>query len=188
MPTVSAIRPEIPAQLLVQQLNAAGLGAECSARCDGYELTISGVGAGKSCLSLTGERQACWHYEPLTGSSTPAAVLIAIIGNLLAVPHGSQATLDPDAYRAFPLKGQVGRVLQDQGLTVTLRVTHDWETFEATTDIDVTNPSRPWLGMVTMADNADLDWNLDWGAAFNGNSADLIAIIAPVLRSTHLQL
>ncbi len=187
MTAVSAIRPDIPVQLLIQQLNAAGLGAECSPRSDGYELIISNVATGKSCLSLTGTRQACWHYEPLAGSAIHSAALTAIVGHLLAAPYSAQAVPDPNAYRAFPLKGQVGRMLENHCLTVTLRVTEDWETFEATTDIDVTNPARPWLGTVTMADNADLDWHLDWRAAFGENPAALIDIVAPVLCSTHIQ-
>ncbi|HEX4254625.1 MAG TPA: hypothetical protein VH089_06030 [Streptosporangiaceae bacterium] len=45
---------------------------------------------------------------------------------------------------ALPLKGQAGRALQDQGLAVTLRVSEDLESFEATTDIDITSPLRAY--------------------------------------------
>jgi len=177
---------EVPVELLIQQLTTAHFGVECSPRRDGYELIISGVAAGKSCLSLNGRTQACWHYEPLTGLSTRSADLVEIITHLLGVSY-NQASSDSAAYRAFPLKGQVGRMLENYGLTVTLRVVEDWESFEATTNIDVTNPARPWLGTVTMADNADLDWNLDWRAAFHGNPAALIDALAPILRSIRTQ-
>ncbi|MGA2827826.1 MAG: hypothetical protein ABSF03_17135, partial [Streptosporangiaceae bacterium] len=87
------------------------------------------------------------------------------------------------AYRAFPLKGAVGRCLQDRGLTVALRVCEDWESFEATTDIGVTSPGRPWLGTVHLADNGHLDWECDYRAAFHGNPAHLADVIVPILRT-----
>jgi hypothetical protein len=82
----------------------------------------------------------------------------------------------------MPLKGQVGRTLQDQGLTVTLRTSEDLESFEATTDIDITSPARPQLGTITVSDDAALDWHLNWRAAFHGNPAALIDTITPILR------
>jgi len=88
----------------------------------------------------------------------------------------------PGGLPSSALKGQVGRTRPDQGLTVTLRVSEDLESFEATTDIDVTSPVRPWLGTVTLSDDAALDWRLDARAAFRGNPAVLIDVITPVLR------
>jgi hypothetical protein len=181
MSAALTIEPEIPVQLLIQQLNTAGLGTECSSRCDGYELIISGVATGKSCLSLTGIRQACWHYEPLAGSSTHPAALTAIIGHLLAAPYSTRAVRDQTAYRAFPLKGKVGRMLENLGLTVALRVTEDWESFEATTDIDVTSPARPSRGTVRLSDDAAVDWRCNWRTAFQSPAA-LIDTITPILR------
>jgi hypothetical protein len=135
--------------------------------------------SGKSFLTLDTSGQARWYYEPATGPCTSPVALAAIITYLLGAPHGpaSQA-----AYRALPLKGQVGRLLQDQGLTVVLRVSEDLESFEATTDIDVTSPAHPWLGTVRLSDDAALDWCCDWRAAFHGNPAALIDVITPVLR------
>jgi hypothetical protein len=72
--------------------------------------------------------------------------------------------------------------LQDRGLTVVLRVSEDLESFEATTDIEVTSPARPQRGTVTLSDDAALDWCCDWRAAFPGNPAALIDTITPVLR------
>ncbi len=79
------------------------------------------------------------------------------------------------------MKGAVGRYVQDQGLTVTLRVSEDLESFEATTEIEVTSPARPWLGTVQLADNGHLDWECDYSAAFRGDTAALADIIAPIL-------
>jgi hypothetical protein len=72
--------------------------------------------------------------------------------------------------------------LQDRGLTVVLRVSEDLESFEATTDINITNPGRPWLGTITLADDAALDWHLDLRAAFGGSATALIDVITPILR------
>ena len=119
------------------------------------------------------------YYEPAAGPGASPAALAAIIAYLLGAP---QDPVSLTAYRALPLKGQVGRTLQDQGLTVVLRVSEDWDSFEATTDIDITSPARPWLGTITLSDDAALDWHCDLQAAFHGNPAALIDTITPVLR------
>jgi hypothetical protein len=63
-----------------------------------------------------------------------------------------------------------------------LRVSEDWESFEATTDIDITSPARPWLGTITMSDDAALDWHCNWQAAFGENLTAFIDLLIPVLR------
>ena len=59
----------------------------------------------------------------------------------------------------------------------------DWESFEATTDIEVTSPARPWLGTVQLADNGHLDWQCDYRAAFHGDPGQLADVIIPILRT-----
>jgi hypothetical protein len=166
------------ARVLARQLAAAGLTVEVSHRPGTCELTIAGAVTGKSLVALdTGE--ARWYYEPAAGPATSPATLAAIITHLLGEPLPPPI---PAAYRALPVKGQVGRLLHDRGLTVVLRVSEDWESFEATTDIDITSPTRPWLGTVRLSDDAALDWHCDWRAAFGGNPAAFIGLIIPVLR------
>jgi hypothetical protein len=62
-----------------------------------------------------------------------------------------------------------------------LRVSEDLDSFEATTDIDVTSPARPWLGIIRLSDDAALDWHCDWQTAFQRNPAAFIAMITPIL-------
>jgi hypothetical protein len=165
--------------VLSRRLAAAGMGVEVSRRRGTCELTILGAASGKSFVSLDAGGQARWYYEPAAGPGTSPATLVAIISYLLSAP---QAAVIPEACRALPLKGQVGRSLQDWGLAVALRVSEDLESFEATTDIDVTSPARPWLGTVTVSDDAALDWRCDLRAAFQGNPAGLIEAVTPILR------
>jgi hypothetical protein len=169
----------MPAQALARRLAAAGMSVEVSSHRGTCQLTIAGVTGGKSFVALETSGQARWYYEPATGPSTHPGTFTAIITYLLGAPRD---TGNLAAYHALPLKGQVGRSLQDQGLTVALRVSEDLESFEATTDIDITSPTRPWLGTITLSDDAALDWHLDWHAAFPGNPAALIETITPVLR------
>jgi hypothetical protein len=173
------VSPDIPAGLLARRLAAAGMGVQVSRDRDTCQLAIVGAAAGKSFVALDSSGQARWYYEPANGPSTSPAALTGIIAYLLEAPPG---TTSPAPYRALPLKGQVGRSLQDRGLAVTLRVSEDWESFEATTDIEVTSPARPHLGTVTLSDDAALDWHLDWQAAFPRNPAALIGVIIPILR------
>jgi hypothetical protein len=167
------------ARALARQLAAAGLKVEVSHRRDTCDLTIAGAATGKSLLALDTGGQARWYYEPATGPATSPATLAAIITHLLGEPPPLSIQA---AYRALPVKGQVGRSLQDRGLTVVLRVSEDWESFEATTDIDITSPARPWLGTVRLSDDAALDWHCNWQAAFEGDPAALIGLIIPILR------
>ena len=155
----------IPA--LARRLAAAGLGVEVSRRRDTCELTIAGAASAASrFLALdtggpgplvlrTSHRARNQPGRPARDHHLPAR----------RRPHDPAS---PAAYRALPVKGQVGRSLQDQGLTVVLRVSEDWESFEATTDIDITSPARPWLGTVRLSDDAALDWHCNWRAAFRG--------------------
>jgi hypothetical protein len=170
------------AGLLARRLAAAGLGVQVSDRAGTCELAIVGVARGKALVALEPSGQARWYYEPAGPAASPAT-LTAIIAYLLNAP--SPASLA--AYRALPLKGQVGRALQDQGLTVTLRVSEDLESFEATTDIEVTSPAHPHLGTVRLSDDAAVDWCLDGRAAFPGNPAALIDVITPILRASHTE-
>jgi hypothetical protein len=170
---------DAPVPALARQLAAAGLGVEVSRHGDTCELTIAGAATGKSLLALDTGGQARWYNEPATGPATSPATLAAIITHLLDEPPPPPI---PAAYRALPVKGQVGRLLQDQGLTVMLRVSEDWESFEATTDIDITSPTRPHLGTVRLSDDAALDWQCNWRAAFGGNPAALVGLLIPVLR------
>jgi hypothetical protein len=170
---------DAPAHALARRLAAAGLGVQVSRRRDTCELAIVGAAAGKSFVALDSGGQARWYYEPAAGPLTSPATLTAIIAYLLDTPPGPAI---PAAYRGLPLKGQVGRSLQDRGLAVGLRVSEDLDSFEATTDIDITNPARPWLGTVTLSDDAALDWHCDLHAAFRGNPATLIDVITPILR------
>jgi hypothetical protein len=156
--------PAIPTKLLARRLAAAGMGVQISGNRDTCQLAIVGAATGKSFVSL----------------NTSPAVLIGIIAYLLEAPPGTASLA---AYRALPLKGQVGRFLQDRGLAVTLRVSEDWESFEATTDIDITSPARPWLGTVTVSDDAALDWCCNTQTAFAGDAAAFIDVITPVLRA-----
>ena len=77
----------------------------------------------------------------------------------------------------------MGRCLQDRGLTVTLQVDEDLESFEATTDIEVTSPAQPWLGTVRLSDDGHLEWDCDYRAAFHGDIGTMIDLIAPILRA-----
>ncbi|HEY0718974.1 MAG TPA: hypothetical protein VGD68_15260 [Streptosporangiaceae bacterium] len=170
----------VAAQVLARKLAAAGMSVQVSRHRDVSELTIVGVAGGKSLLALDAGGLARWYYEPAGGPRTSPATVTMIIAYLLGAPCGT-ASLAP--YRALPLKGQVGRCLQDRGLSVTLRVGEDWDSFEATTDIELTSPARPGLGTVRLSDDAALDWRCDLRAAFGGNPAAFIDVITPILRS-----
>ena len=137
-------------------------GSACTAPAGGTgdELILLNVTAARSCLTVTDGGRAQWHYEPASGPAIDPATLTAINVHILGAPHTADITRGLAAYRAFPLKGAVGRCLQDRGLTVTLRICEDLESFEATTEIEITSPARPWLGAIRLADNGYLDWDM----------------------------
>ena len=173
-----------PAPILTRRLAAAGFGVHGTRWRDRHELILLNVIAARSCLTLTDGGRAQWHYEPLAGPGTDAATLTAIIVHILGAPHTADTTPGVAAYRAFPLKGAVGRCLRDRGLTVALRISEDLESFEATTAIEITRPARPWLGTVQLADDGHLDWECDYRAAFHGDVAALADAITSVLHAS----
>ena len=175
--------PTEPAPAITRRLTAAGLTVHSTQQHDRHQLIILDITPARCCLTLTGDGYSQWHYEPAAGAATSAASLTAIITHILKAPHAAGTTPDTDPYRAFPLKGIVGRCLQDRGLTVTLQVSEDLESFEATTDIEATSPARPWLGTVRLSDNGHIEWDCDYRTAFHGNPSALIDVIAPVIRA-----
>ena len=174
--------PTDPAQLLARRLAASGLAVHSTSRQDRCQILVLDLADARCCLTLTGDASAQWHYEPSTGPGTDAATVIAIITHILGAPRAADTISGTDAYQAFPLKGKVGRCLQDRGLTVILDVSEDLESFEVTAEIEVTSPAHPWLGAVRLADDATLEWDCDWRAAFHDDPARLIDILAPILR------
>lgn len=107
----AAVPDGSPVRVLARQLAAAGLGVEVSRHRDTCQLTILGAASGKSFVALDTSGQARWYYEPAAGPSAGPAALAAIIAHLLGA---SCSTGSLAAYRALPLKGQVGRSLQDR--------------------------------------------------------------------------
>ena len=172
-----------PAQVITRRLAAAGLAVHATRQQDQHELVILNIPGALSCLTLTGTGCAQWHYEPATGPATSAVTLTEIIEHILGAPRAAGRAPGPDAYRAFPLKGTVGRCLQDRGLTVTLQVSEDLESFEATTDIEVTSPAQPRLGTVRLSDDGHLEWDCDYRTAFHDDPGALIDTVAPILRA-----
>ena len=172
-----------PAQVISRRLAASGLGVHPSHWRDQCQLVILNLPGARSCLTFTGTGWAQWHYEPPTGTAASAATLTGIITHILGAPHAADHTPGVDAYGAFPLKGAAGRYLQDRGLTVALHVSEDLESFEATTDIEVTSPARPWVGLVRLSDNGHIEWDCDYRTAFHGNVGALVDVIAPILRA-----
>ena len=171
------------AQVIARRLTAAGLAVHSTQQHDRHQLIILDITPARCCLTLTGDGHSQWHYEPAAGAATSTATLTGIITHILRAPHAAGTTPGADASRAFPLKGIVGRCLQDRGLTVVLKVCEDLESFEATTDIEVTSPARPWLGTVRLSDNGHIEWECDYRAAFHGDPGALIDVIAPVIRA-----
>ena len=65
-----------------------------------------------------------------------------------------------------------------------MRICEDLESFEATSEIEITSPARPWLGAIRLADNGYLDWACDYRAAFHGDPGQLADVIAPILHAS----
>ncbi len=172
-----------PVQVLTRRLAAAGFGVHATRHGDRHELDIVNLTAARAGFTLTGDGRARWGYEPDAGRGIGAAMLTAIIVHILGAPRTADAAPGVDAYRAYPVKGAVGRCLQDRGLTVTLLVCEDWESFEATTEIEITSPAKPWLGAVRLADDGYLDWECDYRAAFHGDPGPMADVISPILRA-----
>ena len=171
-----------PAQVLTRRLAAAGFGVHSTRWRDRQELIILNVTDARSCLTLTGSGWARWHYEPHRPRHRGGHPRRDHRPHPRRTSHRRRHPR-ADTYQAFPLKGKVGRCLQDRGLTVTLHVYEDWESFEATTDIEVTSPARPWLGTIQLADTGHLDWQCDYRAAFHGDPGQLADVIIPILRT-----
>ena len=146
-----------PAQVITPRLAAAGLAVHATRQQDQHELVILNIPDALSCLTLTGTGCAQWHYEPATGPATDAATLTAIIEHILGAPQVADTAPDADAYRSFPLKGTVGRCLQDRGLTVTCTCARTWN--HSRPPPTSRSPARPARGSASCGSAMTAIWN-----------------------------
>jgi hypothetical protein len=171
------------AQLITDQLTAHGFGVQARHWGDVTNLTIVGVQQARSCLTVAGDGDLRWDYQPQPGPHTSPATLAAITLHILGAAPAGHRPLDDGTYRAFPVKGAAGRLLQDHGLKVSLLTCEDTESFDVVAEIAVTNPHQPGRGRVRINDNADLAWGCPAGQAFDaGDAGAIVALIAPILR------
>jgi hypothetical protein len=138
--TIAAAHDDVPDPLLARRLAAAGLRVQCSRGRDTCKLTILGVTGGKSCLAVRASGDAHWYYEPAAGSSASPATLTAIIAYL---PGRTPRHHPPGGLSRFPPQRTGRAVPAGSGLTVTLHVSEDLESFEATTEIESPAPPTP---------------------------------------------
>ena len=169
------------AALLTSRLTEAGL--TCRTHDDGYghglHVTVLNAAHARSLLTAGHNGIIRWHYEPCTGPVTEPAAITHLVSHLLGAPASQPPS---DNYRTFLLKGAAGRQLQDLGLTVTLLVDQDLESFDVTAHIHITNPARPERGTVRVSDLADIEWDYpyrDTPATCAGILADTLI---PILR------
>ena len=169
------------ATLLTARLTRAGLASTTHDDGYGHGLHVIVFNAAYArCLLTAGHNGIIrWHYAPCTGPVSEPAAITHLVSHLLGVP----ASRPPgDNYRTFLLKGAAGRQLQDLGLSVTLVVDEDLESFDVTARIQITNSPRPERGTVRVSDLADIEWDYSYRDA-PATSAGIVAdTIIPILR------
>ncbi len=174
------------AKLVMDTLATEGFGTQTREWDELWDLTITGARRARSCLAIVEGGYLRWHYEPDSGPRTsPAAIarlVLRLLGTAGAGTGPGDRPLDDDTYRAFLLKGAVGRLLQDQGLKVELLSYEDLESFDVVAEIQVSDPHRPGRGRVRVTDQGFLEWECNAGEAFGSDAGAVVAVIAPVLR------
>lgn len=170
------------AKLVVDTLAVEGFGTQTREWEELWDLTITGVRRARSCLTVADNGYLRWHYEPESGPETSPAGIAGLVLRLLGTSATGDRPPDDGTYRAFPLKGAAGRLLQDQGLKVELLSYDDLESFDVVAEIQVSDPARAGRGRVRVTDQGFLEWECHAGAAFGTDAGAVVAVIAPVLR------
>lgn len=168
---------------VADEFTACGYSVRCPALHGSAFMQIANARAALCDLTITADGTVMWEYRTFDGSHVAPAQIAALALDLL----------DPDRHRARPtpapqrsdisLKGAVGQVLTQSGMTVTLWLLDlDRDSFDAYAEIQVINPAQPARGAVYISDDGDLRWRCLTGRNRCGITlSDLAATIATAL-------
>jgi hypothetical protein len=167
---------------MAERLTKRGLTVCTKTEEDGQLLKVTGAGTAACDLTIADGHYFACDYAPRASPTTSPAGVARTVARMLATDYTSPQRY-AHLHQGVALAGAVGRDMKARGMTVTLSVGKDDETFTVFADIVITNPAHPERGKVLLDDSCWLYWEC-YGDEVPGGPADLADTVADVLAAS----
>jgi hypothetical protein len=177
--------PGDPLSAMAEMLTRHGLTVRTTG-CDGSRL-LKVTGTGRAACDVIVAEDCYFTCEYAAGRDrrTSAANTARIVARMLGADYTSSQRYR-HLHRGVTQAGAVGREMKARGMTVTMSVLGDAETYSVFADIVITNPAKPERGKVHIENSGWVYWEC-YGDEIADGPADLADTVADVLtNSTHV--
>jgi hypothetical protein len=166
---------------MAERLTKRGLTVRTKADEDSQLLKVTGAGTAACDLVITDGQYFACDYIPRPSPTTSPAGVARTVARMLATDYTSPQRY-AHLHQGVALAGAVGRDMKARGMSVTLSIGKDDETFTVFAAIVITNPTHPERGTVLLDDSGWLYWEC-YGDEVPGGPADLADTVADVLTA-----
>jgi hypothetical protein len=166
---------------MAERLTKRGLTVRTKAYDDSQLLKVADAGTAACEVTVADDHYFACDYTPRPNPTTSPARVARTVARMLSTDYTSPQRY-AHLHHGVTLAGAVGRDLKARGMTVTLSITQDDETFTVFAGITITNPAHPERGTVLLEDSGWLYWECH-GDDIPGGLADLADTVADVLTA-----
>lgn len=185
-PSAQAIFQEMPEEsmrVIAEGLTKHGLTVSTTGCEDSRRLKVTGTGGAACDVIVDEDYYFTCEYTPGRNRQTSPADTARVVARMLGTDYTSPQQY-AHLHQGIPSPGAVGREMKARGMTVTLDVMPDEETYSAFVAIVITNPACPERGTVHLEKNW-VCWECN-GAEITGGPAELAGTVADVLGQSSM--
>ena len=168
-----------PVRAMTERLTERGLTVRTTACEDSRLLKVTRARKAACDVIVANDQYFTCEYTAKRNRRTNPADLARIVARMLGTDYTSPQQ-HAHLHRGVTLAGAVGRDLKARGMTVTLTVAEDDETYTVYAGIVITSPARPERGKVVLDDSGWTYWECH-GDDIPGGPADLADTVADIL-------
>jgi hypothetical protein len=168
-----------PVRAMAERLTGRGLRVRTTACDDSRLLKVTRPRKAACDVIVANDQYFTCEYTAKRNRRSNPADLARIVARMLCTDYTSPQQY-AHLHRGATLAGAVARDLKARGMTVTLSVAEDDETYTVFADIIITSPARPERGKVILDDSGWIYWEC-YGDDIPGGPADLADTVADIL-------
>ena len=171
-----------PVRAMAERLTGRGLTVRTTPCEDSRLLKVTRARKAACDIIVADDQYFTCEYTAQRNRSSNPADLARIVARMLGTDYNSPQQY-AHLHRGVTLAGAVGRDLKARGMTVTLSVAEDDETYTVYAGIVITSPARPERGKVVLDDSGWVYWECH-GDDIPGGPADLADTVADLLTNS----
>jgi hypothetical protein len=174
--------PDESLRVIAEGLTQRGLTVRTTGCDDTKLLKVTGPGNAACEVLLAEDCYFACEYTPGRHHTTSPASTARAVARMLGTDYTSPRQY-AHLHEGVTPAGAVGRDMKARGLTVTLSVIEDDDTYTVFADVIITNPAHRERGKVRVEDNDSVYWEC-YGDEIPGGPAELAATVASILTPT----